>query len=284
LFIEVLRRHRLASLDIVRSSSQNRLANKTILFASILALALCAPAHAQNTASSLPDAPQPQSKSDSNQPVTLRSLPRNILTDQKAIWTSPAHINESNAIGPVLLVLATTVAITTDHQVMSSSKLQNTSLNNEASTASNGLLGGFIVAPAAIYTLGYIHRDEHATETGILGGEAMVDSLVVDEVMKLVSLRERPTLDNAHGKFFQTSVGTDSSFPSTHTMIAWSSAAVIASEYKGPLTQIAAYGLATGVSVSRVLARQHFPSDVVVGSAVGWLIGRYVVHRHQHNN
>ena len=277
----LLVRH-LASLDIVRSSRKNPQANKAPLFVSLV-LALTVSAHAQNPASTLPDAPQPQSKSESNPPVSLRSFPRNILIDQKAIWTSPAYIRESNAIVPVVLVLATTVAITTDHQVMSSSKLQNTSLNNEASTASNGLLGGFIVAPAAIYTLGYIHHDEHATETGILGGEAMVDSLVVDEVMKAISLRERPTLDSAHGKFFQTSVGTDSSFPSTHTMIAWSSAAVIASEYKGPLTQIAAYGLATGVSISRVLARQHFPSDVLVGSAVGWLIGRYVVHRHQHS-
>jgi membrane-associated phospholipid phosphatase len=63
-------------------------------------------------------------------------------------------------------------------------------------------------------------------------------------------------------------------------MIAWSSAAVIASEYDGPMTKLAAYGLATGVSLSRVLARQHFPSDVVVGSAVGWLVGRYVFHKH----
>jgi membrane-associated phospholipid phosphatase len=109
----------------------------------------------------------------------------------------------------------------------------------------------------------------------------MVDSLVVDEVMKAATMRERPTLDSAKGKFFQTSVGLDSSFPSTHSMIAWSSAAVIASEYDGPLTQITAYGLATGLSLTRVLARQHFPSDVLVGSAVGWLAGRYVVHKHR---
>ena len=277
---------RLASLDIVRSLRKNPQANRIAVLVALLALALCAPAHAQNNGTTLPDAPQPQSQSqpESNPPLTLRSIPRNILADQKAIWTSPGRINESNAIGPALLVLATTVAITTDHQVMSSSKLQDASLKSHASTASNGLLGGFVAAPALIYGLGAIHHDEHATETGILGGEAMVDSLVVDEVMKAISLRERPTLDNARGKFFQTSVGTDSSFPSTHTMIAWSSAAAIASEYKGPLTQITAYGLATGVSVARILARQHFPSDVLVGSAVGWMIGRYVVHRHRHND
>jgi membrane-associated phospholipid phosphatase len=246
---------------------------------SILAFTWCA--RAQNTAATLPDAPQTQTQTQSeDDSVNLRNTPRHILHDQEAIWTSPARIRESNALGPVLLVLATTVAITTDHQVISSSKLQNMSLNNDASTASNGLVGAFIAAPVAIFGMGAIHRDDHATETGILGGEAILDSLGVNEIFKIVSLRERPALDNAKGKFFQTSVGFNSSFPSNHSVIAWSSAAVIASEYKGPLTQIAAYGLATGVSAARVLARQHFPSDVLVGSAVGWMIGRYVVRRH----
>jgi len=127
--------------------------------------------------------------------------------------------------------------------------------------------------------LGFLHHDQHATETGTLAGEAMVDSLVVDEVMKVVSMRERPTLDGAKGKFFQSSVGLDSSFPSTHSIIAWSSATVIAEEYPGLLTQITAYGLATGVSLTRVLGKQHFPSDVLVGSAVGWMVGRYVAHK-----
>jgi hypothetical protein len=235
----------------------------------------------------LPNAPQPQPvdpvSADDSDDVTLRSTPIHILRDQGAIWTSPARIRESNAAIPVALVLATTVTITVDHQVMSSSKLQNTSLNNEADTASTGLVGGFVAAPVIMYGLGHIHHDDHATETGILGGEAMIDGLIVNEVTKLVSLRERPTVDNAKGKFFQTSVGLDSSFPSTHSVIAWSSATVIASEYDGPLTKIASYGLATGVSLTRVLSRQHFPSDVLVGSAVGWLIGRYVVHRHRHD-
>ena len=257
----------------------------TLCLPGILSAQLAAPAEQPQFA--LPDAPQPQpanpAAADDSNEVTLRSTPLHILKDQGAIWTSPARIRESNALIPVVLVLATAVTITTDHQVMSSSKLQNTSLNNEADTASTGLVGGFVAAPVIIYGVGRIHHDEHATETGILGGEAMVDSLIVDEVMKVVSLRERPTVDNAKGKFFQTSAGLNSSFPSAHSIIAWSSATVIASEYDGPLTKIASYGLATGVSLTRVLSRQHFPSDVLVGSAVGFLIGRYVVHRHRHD-
>lgn len=225
----------------------------------------------------LPDAPQPQDSA----PATVKNLPRNFLADQGAIWTSPARLRDSNAAGPALLVLATTVAIATDRQAMTSTVPTDASLNHESVTASNGLVGGFVALPAILYGMGRLHRDQHASETGMLGAEAIGDSLVVNEVVKLISMRERPTADNAKGKFFQTSVGTDSSFPSTHSVIAWSSAAVVASEYNGFLTQAAAYGLATGVSITRVTGRQHFPADVVVGSAVGWMIGRYVVRRHR---
>jgi len=101
-------------------------------------------------------------------------------------------------------------------------------------------------------------------------------------VMKAVAMRERPTVDGAKGKFFQTSVGIDSSFPSTHSFIAWSSAAVLASEYDNRLAKLTIYGLATGVSVTRVVGLEHFPSDVVIASGLGWLVGRYVYHKHRH--
>lgn len=259
--------------------SQRRRSLRRILHALAAASlpVLACSAGAQNPAENLPDAPSPQNQT-SLSTVTVRGTPVRILKDQEAVWTSPARIRESNVLGPVVLVLATALVVTTDHQVMSSSRLQDPSLNNEATTASTGLLGGFVAAPVAIYGLGALHHGDHATETGILGGEAMVDSLAVSEVLKAVSMRERPTVDNAKGKFFQSSVGLDSSFPSNHAIVAWSSAAVIASEYNGLLTRVLAYGLATGVSTTRVLARQHFPSDVLVGSAVGWMIGRYVVH------
>lgn len=227
---------------------------------------------AQPASSALPNAPQPH--------VALRNLPLNLIHDQAAIWTSPTRLRSSNIAGPAALVLATTLVITTDHQVMSSQRLNNPSLNSHAVTASNGLIGGFLAAPVIFYGLGRIHHDSHATETGILTAEAIGDSLAVDEVVKLISQRERPTMDNARGRFFQPGMNFNSSFPSNHAVTAWSVAAVIASEYNGPLTKLTAYGLATGVSAARVVGRKHFPSDVLVGSAVGWMIGRYVFHRH----
>jgi membrane-associated phospholipid phosphatase len=58
-------------------------------------------------------------------------------------------------------------------------------------------------------------------------------------------------------------------------------ATVIANEYQDKrLVQVAAYGLASAVSLSRFTGHKHYLSDVLVGSALGYGIGRYVYHAH----
>lgn len=156
----------------------------------------------------------------------------------------------------------------------------NPDFNNANTNASNVLLGPFVAAPVVMFAAGHFTDSDHARETGILGGEALIDSLVVEQGMKFIFWRERPAIDNAKGKFFQTSVGSDSSFPSSHSVLAWSTAAVLAAEYPSRLNELGIYGLATGVSLTRVLGQQHFPSDVLVGSAVGWMVGHYVYKKH----
>ena len=178
------------------------------------------------------------------------------------------------------LAAATGASLATDHHTMSSVVTHDASFNQENVNASNAMIGGFIATPVAIYGMGYLKGDAHAQETGTLGGEALLDGLVVEQGLKLVFWRERPALDNASGLFFQGSAGVDSSFPSSHSVLAWSTAAVIASEYPSRWTQLGVYSLATGVSLTRVMGQQHFPTDVLVGSTAGWLIGRYVFRAH----
>jgi hypothetical protein len=50
------------------------------------------------------------------------------------------------------------------------------------------------------------------------------------------------------------------------------------------VVQIGTYSLASSVSLMRVLGQEHFPTDVLVEGAAGWLIGHYVFekHRQQH--
>jgi hypothetical protein len=129
-----------------------------------------------------------------------------------------------------------------------------------------------------LYLSGRATHNNHLRETGLLSAEALIDSNIVVSALKTASQRQRPPKDDSSGEFFDG--GT--SFPSGHASSAWAVATVIAQEYgqHRPLVQVGAYGLAAAVSLSRYTGRNHFLSDVLVGSAMGYGIGRYVYHKH----
>jgi PAP2 superfamily len=255
---------------------------RRLVFATLVAVTTGARAHAQAwpPAPYVPDAPQPQTQA--GEPVTLRATPRNFLKDQGAIWTSPVHIRENDLKFLIPLGLATAVALTADHQAMSEVVSRDPDFNHKNVQVSNVLTGGLLGAPAALFVVGQFDGNPHARVTGILAGEAVLDGLVVEQGIKLMTWRERPSVNDAKGEFFQSSAGVDSSFPSSHSLLVWSSAAVLAEEYPSKLVQVGVYTLATGVSLTRVLGQQHFPSDVLVGSALGWMVGHYVYKKHHH--
>ena len=252
------------------------------MLAALLAGAICGaqsgPAASPDAA--LPEAPHAQSAAD----VTIRATPLNILHDQAAIWTSPLHLRGRDLKIVIPLLAGTGVAIATDKRALRDVISLDPVFNNDNTNASNVMIGGFIAAPVVLYGMGHFGGNEHARETGLLGAEALLDGVVVEQGMKLIFWRERPYQDLGRGKFFQTSVGVDSSFPSSHSVLAWSEAAVLAGEYRNPWTRVALYTGAAGISVTRLMGQQHFPSDVLVGSAVGWLVGHYVYkHRHRYH-
>lgn len=233
---------------------------------------------------SLPDAPAPQAfpgvsgsqAPSAPGPVETHDLPKHVLKDQEAIWTSPAHIRVNDLNWLVPMAALTAGAIATDRDAMTHVVTRNPQINHDSVKASNAMLGALVAVPAINLAYGAFGKHEHARETGLLSAETAADSAIVEQAMKIMFWRERPNADKGNGKFWQRSVGADSSFPSSHSVFAWSMAAMIAGEYPGRTPSLAAYSLATGVSVTRVMGQEHFPSDVIVGSAAGWLIGHYV--------
>ena len=202
----------------------------------------------------------------------------NLAQDQKEIWSSPfkARIEDLNWLVPIVGVTAG--LINADSEL--ASRISATGrLAKHSSTLSNVGLAVAIGGGGGMYLWGRWHSDDHQRETGILSGEAAINALLIDEIFKVVTLRERPTDGAGQGRFWHGSA-LNSSFPSAHAMVTWSIASVLAHEYPGPLTKLLAYGVATGVSVARVTGKQHFPSDVLVGSTLGWMIGREVYGKH----
>ena len=236
-----------------------------------------ASAAAAPEASSLPNAPDAQGDGP-----TLAGTPKRVVQDFAHLLLFPGHVRRADAKWLLPLTAATVTSFALDEHTMREVVTQNPSTNATGANVSDGLRDGLIAAPVLLYGAGLMRGNEHMRETGLLGGEAMVDAYAAGALIKLATFRERPSVDRYEGSFYRTSAGYNSSFVSGHALTAWSSAAVLASEYPNRWMQVGVYTAATGVSLTRVLAQQHFPSDVLLGSAAGWLIGRYVYRHHAH--
>ena len=101
------------------------------------------------------------------------------------------------------------------------------------------------------------------------------------EVLKLVIRRERP---EAHAGGYGLRAWSDHTFstaglamPSSHTMVAFGAAAALCRLY--PRAKWVWISLAIGCGVTRVIARAHFASDVVLGAAAGWGVGVFVARK-----
>src|SRR6202046_27282 len=197
------------------------------------------------------------------------------LRDQEGIWSSPAELrlSDANWLMPFGLAMAGTLGTDTEFSKHLSS---STSRLNDSNTFSNYGLGAMGGLAGGLYLWGQVTHDDHKKETGFLAAEAAADSLAAVYALKYSLGRERPLTDDFNGNFWKGGDG----FPSEHAAAAWSIAGVVAHEYPGILTEFMAYGMASAVSVSRLTAKQHFPTDVLVGSAIGWLSGQIVYRQH----
>lgn len=242
----------------------------------LLLTAAQAGARGQGQPAANPPAPQP-----SPTPSLESRFVKNILRDQRAIWTAPFHVARGDARWLAPLGVSGVVLFATDHRTARALAEHGdnlTRLRISKAVSRGGALYTTGAVSGAFYLVGRATKNARAREAGLLGAEAIIDSEIVTVALKTASQRPRPRVDDASGEFFD---GGDT-FPSGHAASAWALATVLAHEYgrRRPLVRVGAYGLAAAVSVSRYTGRRHFLSDVLVGSAVGFGIGRYVYRTH----
>jgi hypothetical protein len=200
-----------------------------------------------------------------------------LFEDQKQIWTSPLRLRLSDAEWLLPAAGVTTGFLLTDPNFSKALPGSPETLHRFQDVRTGGI-AALGAASGGLYLWSLRTHDPHQRETGLLAGEAVIDSLIVSEGMQFITSRDRPLEGNGQGRFFQGG----SSFPSNHSTAAWAAAGILAHEYHGPFMKLFAYGLATTVSVASVGSKQHFPSDVVIGSGLGWMISEYVYREH-HN-
>jgi membrane-associated phospholipid phosphatase len=221
--------------------------------------------------------PRDAGAQDSEQTEALRpfakKFAKNILQDQKAIWTSPFHMTRKDAQWWLTFAAITGVALATDGRT--SRQLPNTADQRAYSRDISQAGAAYTLIPVAgaFYVSGVLAKNPKLRGTGLLGGEALADALVVGEVLKFAAGRQRPLEGDGGGHFFHGG----GSFPSGHALESFALASVIAHRrHNQKAVVIVAYGLATLVSASRFSGQKHYASDVVAGGVMGWFIGRHV--------
>ena len=218
--------------------------------------------------------------------ATWRSLPGDFLHDQKDIWTFPLQVAKGKHLIPTLIVVGGTVGlIYADPHDIPYFRTHQKNWDDVNDVFDPLITTSEVIAlPAGLMAAGYIRHDDREVNTALLAAEAYGDSVVVNLAMKAVTRRQRPSDVPVNGDYSDTffnggkSPFKGSSFPSGHATAVWSVATVVAERYRHrgkPWIPVLSYTLAVAISASRITEAAHFPSDVWLGSALGFTIAKY---------
>ncbi|HET7457414.1 MAG TPA: phosphatase PAP2 family protein [Gemmatimonadaceae bacterium] len=189
---------------------------------------------------------------------------------------------------------ATLISIPLDRRV--ASRLQdpnaqgNRFLRHQATNVRLIAEPGSLIIGGTLYAVGRLSGNSRMADLGLHGTEAIAVGLGTVTVLKTVAGRARPyvNLDDPANFGFGRGLKHEEyrSFPSGHTVMAFSAAAAVASEtarwwprsrwYVGT----AMYGGASLVGLSRMYNNKHWSSDVLVGAAIGTFSGLKIVRYH----
>jgi membrane-associated phospholipid phosphatase len=224
--------------------------------------------------------------------TALRSLAALLVLTRAASGQEPPPRRFD--LRPVLLVAAGTAALlpldASITKLARSSGLQRSDFLRGGARAFNTLGDpGAVIVAGGSYIVGRVAHSEHLADLGFHAVEALVVSGAATGLVKGITGRQRPYVDDRDADDFTLgrgfSSGARTSFPSGHTTAAFAVASVVAAETRhwwpgaSHVVVPLLYGGAGLVGLARVYDARHWTSDVVLGAAIGIASGRWVVRR-----
>lgn len=201
--------------------------------------------------------------------------------DSNSFVVSPARWRTKQWIEFGVVAGAGVLAYTQDE------KIQKYFVGHQSATADN--FSKYVFEPfgrfapviiGGLYLGGRLVKDNRLAGTSLTAAKAFIVSAVGASVIKQITHRHRPFQDdipdhaNWDGPFSSIQY---TSFPSGHATSAFSMATVYAMEYSSTIwVPVLSYTLATGTAVSRLYDNKHWASDVIIGSALGFVTGRFM--------
>ncbi len=202
-----------------------------------------------------------------------------VLYSAGRVVSSPARISKEDlpAIGAV--AAGGLALYSLDGQLRHGFLKNRSKLNDDISRNAEKLgNGGYDAAIVAGYGgLGLLLKDPYMQDTALLAAESFLAANTAGTLLKYTAGRARPYAEDGKRRFTPFKFKTArTSFPSGHTVSAFSVASVFAARAESTVVKVLAYSLASSVAFQRVYADKHWASDVLAGAAIGTAVGRWV--------
>lgn len=214
-----------------------------------------------------------QEEAAEQEPRSAKNFFSHIFEDQKEIWSGPFKKDTWKQPQTYFFIGLSAASFSLDGEP--STRLRE---NGDfdcfnrffASDTSDIVLA---VLPLGLAAAGELSGNRAFKEYGWKAGEAAVNAFIVSSLLKAVTQRSRPHKGDTYG-FWEGG----NSFPSAHSTYAWALAAVTAKHFsEKKWVSWIVYPVAGMVAFSRITSGNHYFSDAVTGSALGFVIGHYVV-------
>lgn len=184
------------------------------------------------------------------------------------------------ALGMAALVGASFFA---DNGIKSYSQRHQNSFMDHFTDDVKPLGNGFVVLPAALGlgAIGYYSKNDKLLDASYTSVESIITAGAITGIIKVTAGRSRP--NNGHNHTFFKPFNTDDkyqSFPSGDVTTAWAFVTPYAIYYHQPLL----YLIPISVGVERIYKNEHWFSDTVASSVIGFFTAYLFSESHLNNS
>jgi len=165
-------------------------------------------------------------------------------------------------------------------------EIYNLSINNNLTNINTNISLGsepeyILLGSTVIYASSLISRNKKFKTFSQTLFKSVTSNSIATQLLKSSIGRRRPSNNDIWTGPNNFTNNIYYSFPSGHASAIWTSATVIASYYNDkPLIKYLSYFTAISISCSRVITKQHYLSDVIAGSIIGYGIGKFYSSRY----
>jgi membrane-associated phospholipid phosphatase len=205
------------------------------------------------------------------------------IEDIGAFYSAPFHFSGKQWLYSAGVVSGVVLSMTLDKQVKKSISIDTASnYNNDFWDIPTyyGSIWTTGIGSIGIYTLGLITRSNSIRITGRLLMESVAIAVLTTYTIKVITGRNRPYITDNQWKFdwFEKSE-EKTAFPSGHSAAAFAFSTVLAERIDTWWARVGFYSLGAMTAYARVRNNQHWFSDALTGSLLGFGTGFFLVHR-----